>query len=192
MNKQQIRQQMRQQRRQLSRRQRLQAASGLRNSVLRSGLLLRGNSAALYLVNDGEIDTRPLIRQIQSMGKRVYLPVLHPLKAGHLVFIEYHRNTRMRQNRFGIPEPDFRYGKRLSAAFISHIFMPLVAFDEAGHRLGMGGGFYDRTLAFTRNAGHKPRLTGCAHEFQKLSAIPAESWDIPLSAIATDVTLRIF
>tara|TARA_B100000676_G_scaffold253991_1_gene260054 strand:+ start:160 stop:384 length:225 start_codon:yes stop_codon:yes gene_type:complete len=66
------------------------------------------------------------------------------------------------------------------------IGLPLVAFDERGNRLGMGGGFYDRTLAFSRRPGHKPALIGCAYAFQEIRMLPAESWDIPLQYIATD------
>ena len=192
MDKTSIRKQMRVQRRALTRNQRAMAARGLKRSALTSGVLLNSQRLALYLVNDGEIDPQQLITQLRKMGKQVYLPTLHPLRKGALAFIEYTQTTRMKNNRFGIPEPDFRYGKRIKARFLDTIFMPLVAFDQQGHRLGMGGGFYDRTLAFTSKPGKKPRLIGCAHEFQCLSAIPAEPWDIPLSAIATDVTLRTF
>ena len=66
------------------------------------------------------------------------------------------------------------------------IGLPLVAFDERGNRLGMGGGFYDRTLAFSRRPGQKPVLIGCAYAFQEIRMLPAESWDIPLQFIATE------
>ena len=192
MDKTRIRKQMRKMRRALTPAQRVQAGRGLKRSALTSGVLLNSQRLALYLVNDGEIDPQQLIDQLQRMGKTVYLPTLHPLRKGALAFVLYNRQTRMIKNRFGIPEPDFRYGKRIHPRFLDTVFMPLVAFDQQGNRLGMGGGFYDRTLAFTRKPGKKPRLIGCAHEFQCLSAIPAEAWDIPLSAIATDVTLRTF
>ena len=69
--------------------------------------------------------------------------------------------------------------------------MPLVAFDEHGNRLGMGGGFYDRSLAFMqhRKQWHSPHLIGLAHELQKISELPCESWDIPLNMIATEKTI---
>ena len=64
--------------------------------------------------------------------------------------------------------------------------MPLVAFDKQGNRLGMGGGFYDRTLARLHEQNwQKPQLIGLAHECQKVDALPIESWDVPLKTIIT-------
>ena len=65
--------------------------------------------------------------------------------------------------------------------------MPLVGFDEEGGRLGMGGGFYDRSFAFTRIRPRlRPTLIGLAHELQKVQKLPVEPWDIPLDAVVTD------
>ena len=61
------------------------------------------------------------------------------------------------------------------------VFMPLVGFDILGGRLGMGGGYYDKTFA-TRES----LLVGLAHDCQKVDSLPIESWDVPLDAIATD------
>jgi 5-formyltetrahydrofolate cyclo-ligase len=68
------------------------------------------------------------------------------------------------------------------------ILMPLVAFDGQGNRLGMGAGYYDRTLAFLRHRRHwrKPRIIGLAYEFQRMPALPAEPWDVPLDGIITE------
>ena len=65
------------------------------------------------------------------------------------------------------------------------ILMPLVGFDNDGNRLGMGGGYYDRTLAYTRHAIKKPVLIGVAHDLQRVDRLPYASWDIPLNAIVT-------
>jgi|TARA_R110000868_G_scaffold33587_3_gene121740 5-formyltetrahydrofolate cyclo-ligase len=191
MNKHQLRKAMRQQRRALTAKQQHQAAYGLKRTLLQPGALLAAKRIALYLVNDGEINPEQIIKQLTRMGKAVYLPTLHPLRQGELAFVRYQATTRMSTNRFGIAEPDFRYNTHQQAKFLSVICLPLVAFDPHGNRMGMGGGFYDRSLAFTRHAGNKPRLIGCAHEFQCVSALPAEVWDIPLSAIATDTALRM-
>lgn len=67
------------------------------------------------------------------------------------------------------------------------IFMPLVGFDREGHRLGMGGGFYDRTLAFTRHWPRAvPKLVGLGHHSQEVARLPVQPWDVSLHAIATD------
>lgn len=186
MNKQELRKLIRKKRRALTAAQRHKAGRGLMRSLKRNQKYLSASRVALYLTNDGEIDPHWAVEDLWKRGKTVYLPVIHPIRKGYLAFIQYRPDTKMRQNRFGIAEPDFRFNKRVPARFISIIGLPLVAFDGRGNRLGMGGGFYDRTLAFNRNEGHKPTLVGCAHAFQEVKMLPAESWDIPLQFIATD------
>ncbi|MBE0482984.1 MAG: 5-formyltetrahydrofolate cyclo-ligase [Bacterioplanes sp.] len=192
MNKPELRRHMRQQRRQLSPAQRQQAARQLRRQLHRTTSFLNAKRVAVYLANDGEIDPQYVIKSLWQRGKDVYLPVLNPLRHGHLQFVRYQKNSRMRRNRYGINEPDPRYNSLLNTRFLSVICLPLVAFDEQGNRLGMGGGYYDRSLAFCRKNGQKPRLIGCAYEFQCLPQLPTEPWDIPLQAIASDRYLRLF
>ncbi|MDF1763814.1 MAG: 5-formyltetrahydrofolate cyclo-ligase [Oleibacter sp.] len=182
-----LRQTLRRQRRALSTKQRRIAATGLQRQLNRQPATLFAHSIALYLTNDGEIDTALFLKRAIQRKQRIYLPVLHPCYRGRLAFIRYQPHTTpMTINRFGIKEPDFALNKRVSARFISVICLPLVAFDKTGNRLGMGGGFYDRTLAFMAGSGQKPKVIGCAYEFQRVAKIPTESWDIPLDYIATD------
>ncbi len=149
---------------------------------------------AIYLTNDGEIDTSILIEDLKKRGKTLYLPIMQPCTKGHLNFVRWHAATRMIKNKFNIAEPVAVKEDVIPTAFLELICMPLVAFDEQGNRLGMGGGFYDRTLAFMTQAcvGNKPALLGLAYEIQKIDSLPTESWDIPLDAIATDKKLYVF
>ncbi len=182
-----LRRDMRRKRRALPLSEANAASRNLLKQFRRCPEYLRATRVALYLKNDGEIDTRLLLQDLQLRKREVLLPVLHPLRPGHLVFIRYNAQTPMINNRFGISEPDFRYGVKVSARFISLICLPLVAFDAKGNRLGMGGGFYDRTLAFKRrNSSSRPALAGCAYGFQEVTGLPVESWDIPLKMIVTD------
>ncbi|WP_300432351.1 5-formyltetrahydrofolate cyclo-ligase [uncultured Thalassolituus sp.] len=190
MNKKELRRLIRQKRRDLTPSERNIAGRRLLKQLTARPEYLYSHRVALYLSNDGEIDPQWAIQDLWKRGKQAFLPVLHPLRKGELVFIRYARNTPMRNNRFGISEPDFRRGKQVSARFLSLICLPLVAFDSRGNRLGMGGGFYDRTLAFTHHQGQKPRLAGCAYAFQEVRLLPAESWDIPLQLIVTDQEAR--
>lgn len=139
---------------------------------------------ALYWPMDGEIDPRPLRRQHGLRNAHFYLPVLHACPASTLRFVRWTPGERMARNRFGIPEP--RRRRPLAARHMDVILMPLTGFDARGNRLGMGGGFYDRTLAFTRHGGHHPLLVGVAHDCQQVPALPAERWDVPLHRIVTD------
>ncbi|NVD07510.1 5-formyltetrahydrofolate cyclo-ligase [Vibrio sp. JPW-9-11-11] len=140
---------------------------------------------ALYLATDGEIDTKPLIEWLWEQGKCTYLPVIHPFSKGHLLFLHYHDDTPMVLNQYSIAEPKLDQTQVLPVDNLDLICTPLVAFDHQGQRLGMGGGYYDRTLApwFTTHQGPKP--IGLAHDCQQVDSLPAESWDVPLPKIVT-------
>jgi 5-formyltetrahydrofolate cyclo-ligase len=167
-----------------------QHALALANQVCRNRVFINSDRLACYLANDGEIDPRFVIEHAWQMNKQVYLPVLSPL--GHrLYFAPYQADTPLCANRFGIMEPDCHPREWRSAQQLDLILLPLVAFDDAGNRLGMGGGFYDRSLAYRQHRQHwrKPRLLGLAHELQKTTALEVRSWDIPLDGIATEHTI---
>ena len=140
---------------------------------------------ALYLSADGELDTHPLIELCWSRNKNVYLPVLHPFSAGHLLFIHYTHETKMVENRFNIQEPQLDKTKVLPINQLDIIFTPLVAFDSTGQRLGMGGGYYDRSLEKWYKTGKGALPIGIAHDCQQVNMIPSEKWDIPLPTIVT-------
>ena len=96
------------------------------------------------------------------------------------------RTTQMTKNRYGIAEPvDAR---ALRARQLDLLLMPLVGFDDEGYRLGMGGGYYDATLAYMRHRRNwrKPRLVGVAYECQRVDVLPHDPWDMPLDAVLTE------
>jgi 5-formyltetrahydrofolate cyclo-ligase len=90
---------------------------------------------------------------------------------------------RLQRNRFNIPEP--RRARPLAAQQMQVILLPLTGFDAQGNRLGMGGGFYDRSLRAPRRR-HPPLLVGVAHTAQQVDELPTEAWDIPLDKVVTD------
>ncbi len=184
----QLRRQMRAARRTLTAQQQQQAANGLARLLKRYPPLLRSQRVGLYLPNDGEIDPRPLLDMLWARGKDVYLPVLHPIRHNRLWFVQHHPGAKLKKNMFGICEPDPHLNRRVTPWSLDLVLLPLVAFDAQGGRLGMGGGFYDRTFAYQQQrAGlQRPRLIGLAHELQRVERLPVASWDIPLSAIVTD------
>lgn len=183
-----LRRQLRQARRQLSLSQQRQAAKRLYQQLAQHPLFRRSRHIALYLPNDGEIDPRPLLREAQRRGKATYLPVLDAWPRTRMVFQRIKPNERLKPNRFGIAEPVFSRAQQRRIWTLDLVMMPLVGFDERGGRLGMGGGFYDRSLAYRsrRKKGHKPTLLGLAHECQKVDVIPVASWDVSLQATVTD------
>ena len=191
MNTVQIRKSIRQQRRALSRREQNQHQQTVIKQIFRTGLLRKHKRIAVYLDSDGELATDQIIRRLLKMKKQVYLPVLFPFAKNKLLFFPYTKKTRLIKNRFDIEEPKF-FRRRITTASLSLIFMPLVAFDEQGNRIGMGGGFYDRTLSRckTQRQSHLPVLIGLAHELQKVNNIDKRSWDIPLDGLITEKKVR--
>ena len=177
---------MRQKRRALSAYQQKKAAKGLVKSLKNSDLFKRYKHLAIYLANDGEIDPSLFIEQLWKSKKVCYLPVIHPVKKNYLWFYQYDTKTQLKPNRFGILEPSLKNKKRIPPWALGLVLFPLVAFDKKGGRLGMGGGFYDRTFEFTKD---KAKLYGLAHHFQEVDRLPTEPWDIPLHGIATDKKL---
>lgn len=179
---------MRRQRRTLSGHERQRCSDALVKRLLRAPLFRRSRHIGLYISNDGEVDLRALAERAHQMGKCCYLPVLSPLFHNRLWFAPYGPNTRMARNRFGICEPELTYSAMRRAWALDLVLAPLVAFDTRGNRLGMGGGFYDRTFAYLnrRRCWRKPHILGTAFEFQRVNALPCESWDVPMNGIVTE------
>ena len=150
--------------------------------------LRNARRVALYSAADGELDPWPLMGRLVSGGRHWYLPVLHPFRPGRLWFARYRPIDPMRPNRFGIPEPQRRGRQRCPAQTLDLVLLPLVGFDADCNRIGMGGGFYDRSFAFllSRRHWHRPLLIGLAHECQRVDAIEPQPWDVPLDAVVTE------
>lgn len=178
-----IRQLIRQRRRELTPDQQRFAAEKIAERVVAHAHIKAAHSIAVFLSFDGELDTGPLIEQLWTLGKRVYLPVLHPFSPGHLLFLRYAPETPLVRNRFNILEPRLDVRQVLPLGELDVVLTPLVAFDHTGQRLGMGGGFYDRTLQNWQSDGPYP--IGLAHDCQQVEHLPTEHWDIPLPEILT-------
>ncbi len=177
----QLRQQIRKTRANLTALQQQQAEDSITQQALALIEERNAQHIALYLSFDGEISTDKLIKILWAQGKQVYLPVLHPFKPNHLLFLRYLPDTPMCQNKFGIWEPKLNVQNVLPLDELDILFTPLVAFDKQGNRLGMGGGFYDRTLQNWQNSSFIP--VGLAHQCQQVEQLPTEAWDVPLHQI---------
>jgi 5-formyltetrahydrofolate cyclo-ligase len=189
---QQIRQTIRQQRRYLSASLQKKQAHLLAQQSQRLYALQRSQHIACYLPNDGEIDPSPLIHLLWKKNKQCYLPALTTYPSQQLYFKHYTPHTTLKPNRYNIPEPRSRLVIPLIQLDI--ILLPLVAFDKQGHRLGMGGGYYDRTLKalIHQKQWRKPALWGLAHPFQQVDSLVKNHWDIPLQGVITPSKLWHF
>ncbi|MCG3729909.1 5-formyltetrahydrofolate cyclo-ligase [Vibrio cincinnatiensis] len=180
-----LRQHIRQRRNQLPSDVQFQASQDLIHRAAQQAEFKHSQHIALYLSTDGELDTMPLIKWLWAQGKSVYLPVLHPFSKGHLLFLHYQFDTPMAYNQYGIIEPKLNKQLVKPVKELDLICTPLVAFDAQGHRLGMGGGYYDRTLSTWFHSGQGAKPIGLAHDCQYVETLPTESWDIPLPKIVT-------
>jgi 5-formyltetrahydrofolate cyclo-ligase len=157
------------------------------NRIARSAWFRRSATLSAYWPVEGELDLRPLIHCALELGKRVYLPVVDPVSRV-LHFARYRPERGLRVSGYGLSEPQAQRSDRIDPRRLDLVLLPLVGFDSRGTRLGMGGGYYDRTFAGVRAASvtRRPRLVGVAFELQRLAALERAPWDVPIDAVVTD------
>ena len=162
---------------------RLGAADGLAGQLL-SLPLDSGARVAGYWASDGEIPLHAW--QLRLPRDCTYcLPVLH--EDGRLRFAPWRAGEPVAPNRYGIPEPDVSPETVLAPEALDLVVVPLVGFDARCHRLGMGGGWYDRSFAFRHRQPAPPMLVGAAFAFQQVDGeLASEAWDVQLDAVCTD------
>lgn len=178
-DKQALRRRYRQARRALSAQDQRRHAEAVAGQVL-SHLAPDTTVVATYLARDGEVDLKLAIQGLWERGITVAVPVL----AGRSMrFAEYRSDTPMVCNRFGIAEP----GQPVTVV-PGVVLAPLVAFDEHGTRLGMGGGYYDRYF----DAVAIQERVGIAHECQRVVELPRTPRDVRLTAVVTENGRQVF
>lgn len=178
-----LRHRFRRARRGLSRSVQAAHAERITRHFVRSPLMCRAQRIALFIAADGEPDLSGLAQRLFVLNKTLALPVVR--NGADMDFYRYDPAAPLIPNRYGIGEPP-RAARYLDTRSIDVMLMPLVAFDDAGNRLGMGAGFYDRhikQLPMTL----RPRLVGVAHEVQRCpERLPSAHWDMPLDAVLTE------
>ena len=154
------------------------------------------NSAriAMYWAGDGEADPQAAALRAWALRKRVFLPVLLGPFHNHLRFAPFARTSVLQNTRFDIPEPRVVHAQLLPGISMDLVLVPLVGFDDQGMRLGMGGGYYDRSFAtrLGRHCWHKPRLIGVAYEMQRVPQLERQPWDVALDGVVTEKQLYLF
>ncbi|MFT5162311.1 MAG: 5-formyltetrahydrofolate cyclo-ligase [Alteromonadaceae bacterium] len=184
--KKQLRRHIRTLRRQLSQQQQHLAAQQLAKKLLQLIDQRQASKVALFLSMDGEINTRLAIEALWQAQVEVYLPVIHPFNQQQLIFLVYQPDTPLIRSHLGMLEPQLDCQQLCPLPQLDILFTPLVAFDAKGNRLGMGGGFYDRTLAcHYAEQRTVPQIIGLAHDCQQTPNVPTDSWDIPLAEVIT-------
>jgi 5-formyltetrahydrofolate cyclo-ligase len=161
------------------------ASESIARTLWSQPVMSRAQRIGCYLAVNSEVDCEPAMVEAWARGRQIFLPVLH---SGSLRFAPYAPGTRLVLNRFGIGEPAVPFRNLVPALRLDVVLAPLLAFDMHGTRLGMGGGYYDRSLAALSHRSHwrRPRMIGLAYDFQHVPALPRRRWDIPLHAAITE------
>lgn len=184
--KQELRQAILQKRSRLDKTVQKQVGDNVADTVQNLTIWQNSQRIGFYYPMNGEVDTRPTIKLAWEQNKQVYLPLMNPALNNSLQFVLYTADTPLASNKWGVPEPEESALKeRHAASFLDIIIMPLVAYDPFKNRLGMGGGCYDKTLAFKAGATHAtPYCLGLAYAFQAIKALlPVDPWDIPMDDV---------
>lgn len=158
--------------------------------LLASQVFQGAQQIATYFAHRAEVSLHALGEPARRAGRQLYLPVIDRPTKGHLSFGHWATDTQLAPNRWGIPEPPAPW---VGVKMLNVLLMPLVAFDARGNRIGMGGGYYDRTLAAlatSADADRKPHLIGVAYECQRVDTFTPDPWDIPLDWILTENGIR--
>jgi 5-formyltetrahydrofolate cyclo-ligase len=186
--KRELRATLRARRQGLSAGERMQAAEAVSNHLLAHPLFNRPGYVAGYWAMGGELPLHVL--QMRLRADQIWcLPCIQPDNS--LRFAPWRPGDLLESNRFGIPEPALTADAQLSAKDMAVILVPLLGFTRRGGRLGMGGGFYDRSLAFRRQTPSGPVLIGVGYALQELDELPEEPWDVALDAVVTDKELLL-
>lgn len=142
---------------------------------------------AAYLSGDGEVDTSVLLHRARTAGHGLHLP---RLTGDSLEFVPWSDEAPLQPNRYGIGEPS---GAAHPPSALDLILLPTVGWTLTGSRLGMGGGYYDRSLAAmpALDIGDRPLLVGLAYACQRVEEDFAQPWDVRLDAILTEDGLQV-
>jgi 5-formyltetrahydrofolate cyclo-ligase len=156
--------------------------------LLRRRRVRRARNIAVYLSMGSELATTILIARLLRQGRTLWAPLAS--RTPRLRFVPLRQDSKLRRGPFGLRQPactrPCRDPRRMDL-----ILLPLLGFDAQGHRLGNGGGYYDRALA-TQRLGRQALLLGYAYAAQELPAIPADPWDVRLDAVITEQGLQRF
>ena len=170
-------------RKSLSEKERLESGESLVKLWKSIEGLYRTKKIALYWPVNGEISTNSLISYFLKDGSKCFLPIIAQDKENKILeFAPFWVDSPLTNNRFNISEPST--SERVDLNELDVIFLPCLCFDSKGNRIGMGGGFYDKTLDQLSN-NQKPQLILLAYDFQEVESCYPESHDIRADACLT-------
>lgn len=179
LDKKNLRTQIQQQRNTLSIKACTQAALNIKQKIITHPKINNAQKIGAYIACNNELDLGPSLEALIHMGKEIFIPIIHPYH--HTFWFAPWHNT-FKKNKFGIAEPIYTLSDLLAPWDLDIAVVPIIAADLAGHRIGMGKGYYDRSFAFKKFTA-KPILIGCGYDFQIQAELPHEDFDILMDEI---------
>jgi len=194
MEKAALRRQLRERRKLLGVSLRRAASSAVVRLALRYRLLAKGRRIGIYVPAKSEVDVLHLQDRAMAMQARCFLPIVPGQGRKRMWFSQLGERPAWVLNRYGIPEYRHPLAKRVRVQCLDLLFIPLLGFDSRGFRLGMGGGYYDASLAYLKRfrRWRRPRVIGVAFSVQEVEWVPNDPWDVPLDAVLTEQEFRVF
>ena len=160
-----------------------QKSEDITDQVLLLHEYVRARGIACYVSKDTEVDTRVLIRHSLDHGKRVIIPVV---KKGEmdLFFSEIKDlGKELMPGTFGILEPKPEFVRETSLDIVDLMFVPGIAWDRDGYRLGWGRGYFDRVI---KRLPPHVRSVGLAFNLQLINRVPRDQFDLPVDMVVTE------
>jgi len=181
-----LRAQLKSERAKLTAAERIAAAAGVAAVLEQLPEFIVDMQVAGYWAVGGEMPLHVALAALMARGQNYHLPVL--TRGRTLRFAPWRQGVGVQPNRYGIPEPQCDPTELLTPQALDLVLIPLIGFDRRGHRLGTGGGYYDRTFAFLKHVLRpaQPVLVGIGYSFQELPAMPDQAWDIQMDFVATE------
>ncbi len=160
-----------------------QKSEDITEQVLHLHEYVRARGIACYVSKDTEVDTRVLIRHALDHDKRVLIPVVRKGEVD-LFFSEIKNlGKELAPGTFGILEPKSEFVREVSLDAVDIVFVPGIAWDRDGYRLGWGRGYFDRVI---KRLPQHVKSVGLAFSLQLINKIPRDQFDLPVDMVVTE------
>jgi len=153
------------------------------NKLIETNFYKDANNVMLYISFGKEVVTKYIVDNLQSRGKRVFIPVTVPKTKALIISELKNFEEDLQVGHFGVMEPKEEALRPVDPSILDLVIVPGVAFDKSGYRIGYGGGYYDR---FLPRLSHKATTVSLAFDMQLIDTIPTSKYDLPVQYIITE------
>jgi len=183
LTKQALRKQLLDKRRLLSQQAILENSKKIADKLINFDKYQQSEKIMLYIATKLEVQTQEIIESAQKDNKRIYIPLIIQKKHDLIPSLVDDFEKELALGNLGIVQPKEEFYRLISPSILDLVIVPGIAFTQQGHRLGRGGGYYDRFLNKLERHTYSVAL---AFEMQMIEKIPLEETDIPVDCIITE------